>query len=165
MGSHNMGAALTRLLQRAVPLLKEQQMVILREQKELIEQHVGVLTTELGAAQILIEQLKWDAETKQKMLAVGLGVGAAVLVWLYLRKTKDDLEEEDDQDMLDMRVDIAVPDTLECIICMEGMKEVMMEPCGYVCCCRNCAMAMRNNNRLRCPICRASSDFRTVFIS
>jgi len=65
----------------------------------------------------------------------------------------------------DMRVNIAVPETLECIICMEGRKEVMMEPCGHVCCCRNCAMAMRNNNRLRCPVCRASSDFRTVFIS
>merc|ERR1712106_603042 len=181
MGSHNMGAALSRLLQRAVPLLKEQQkaletlgnhaaikeqeLVILREQKELIEHHVGVLTTELGAAQILIEQLKWDAETKQKMLAVGLGVGAAVLVWLYLRKTTDDLEDEDEQDMLDMRVDIAVPDSLECIICMEGMKEVMMEPCGHVCCCRSCAVRLMTNDRLRCPVCRGRADIRTVFIS
>ena len=88
------------------------------------------------------------------------------MVWMYLIRNHEDEEEDEEEDsMLDMRVDIAVPDTLECIICMEGMKEVMMEPCGHVCCCRNCAMAMRNNNRLRCPVCRASSDFRTVFIS
>ena len=91
-----MGAALARLLQRAVPALKEQQkalqalqnqtvikeqeLVNLREQKDLIEQHVGVLTTELTAAQILIKELKWDAETKQKLIAIGLGVGVAALV-------------------------------------------------------------------------------------
>ena len=95
---------------------------------------------------------------------IGVGVGAAALVWLYIKR-KPEHQEEDEVDRLQMRVDIAVPDTLECIICMEGMKEVMMEPCGHVCCCRNCAMAMRTNNRLRCPVCRGSSDFRTVFIS
>eukprot|EP00090_Calanus_glacialis_P011888 TRINITY_DN20289_c0_g1_i1.p1 TRINITY_DN20289_c0_g1~~TRINITY_DN20289_c0_g1_i1.p1 ORF type:complete len:178 (-),score=58.34 TRINITY_DN20289_c0_g1_i1:107-640(-) len=177
-----MGAALARLLQRAVPALKEQQkalqalqnqtvikeqeLVNLREQKDLIEQHVGVLTTELTAAQILIKELKWDADTKRKLIAIGLGVGVAALVWMYVRRNQEHQEEDEEEDnLLDMRVDIAVPDTLECIICMEGMKEVMMEPCGHVCCCRNCAMAMRNNNRLRCPVCRGSSDFRTVFIS
>ena len=52
----------------------------LREQKELIEQHVGVLTSELTAAQILNDELKWDAETKRKLIAIGLGVGVAALV-------------------------------------------------------------------------------------
>ena len=67
-----MGAALARLLQRAVPALKEQQkaleqlmnqdvireqeLISLRQQKELIEQQVGTLTTELTAAQLLIEE-------------------------------------------------------------------------------------------------------------
>ena len=176
-----MGAALARLLQRAVPALKEQQkalqtlqnqtaiaeqeLVNLRQQKELIEQHVGVLTTELTAAQILIDQLRWDAETKQKIIVIGLGVGAATLIWLYLRKSQDHEADSQEENLLDMRVEIDVPDTLECIICMEGMKEVMMEPCGHVCCCRNCALAMRNSYQLRCPVCRAPADFRTVFIS
>ena len=67
-----MGAALARFLQRAVPALKEQQkaleqlmnqdvireqkLISLRQQKELIEQQVGTLTTELTAAQLLIEK-------------------------------------------------------------------------------------------------------------
>merc|ERR1712142_1260320 len=145
MGSPNMGAALARLLQRAVPALKEQ--------------HVGVLTTELTAAQILIDQLRWDAETKQKIIVIGLGVGAAALIWLYLRDRQDNEVDIEEDNLLDMRVEIDVPDTLECIICMEGMKEVMMEPCGHVCCCRNCALSMRTGNRLKCPVCRAPADF------
>ena len=38
-----------------------------------------------------------------------------------------------------------LPDSLECVVCMEQPRSVMMEPCGHVCCCADCA------DRLRTP--------------
>merc|ERR1712215_47179 len=161
MGKNNMGAALVKFLQRAVPALKEQEIAALKVQKDIIEQNVTCLTSELAEKEILLQEIKLD--TKRKLLLVGLGVGA-VFAWLYVRNKSSEVAPEE-VDLLDRSSEIAVPDTLECVICMEGMKEVMMEPCGHVCICRNCALTLRTNNRLRCPVCRASSDFRTVFIS
>ena len=179
-----MGAVWARILQRTIPAIKEQQKILkslqneniikeqeivkLKEQKDLIEKHVGVLTTELTAAQIIIQELRFRLDTRRKLILVGLGVGAvgAGLVWLYMRRHADIREEDQEEvDVLQMRVDIPVPDSLECIICMEGMKEVMMEPCGHVCCCRSCAVRLMTNDRLRCPVCRGRADIRTVFIS
>ena len=182
-----MGAALARLLQRAVPALKEQQkaleqlvnqdvireqeLISLRHQKELIEQQVGTLTTELTAAQLLIEELKLDASTRKKLLMVGLGVGAAALIWLFLQKPQEVLQEnavecQPDTPDLDLRTPMVVPESLECIICMENPKEVMMEPCGHVCCCKTCAISLRASRRVvRCPVCRERAEIRTVYIS
>eukprot|EP00092_Neocalanus_flemingeri_P020467 GFUD01022172.1.p1 GENE.GFUD01022172.1~~GFUD01022172.1.p1 ORF type:complete len:232 (-),score=48.15 GFUD01022172.1:142-768(-) len=120
----------------------------LREQKQVIEQHVGILTSELSAAQRAIEEL--ECQTKRNLMLMGLGVGA-VLVWLYVKRKR--------------AVDSTVPDSLHCVICMEGTKEVMMDPCGHVCCCRRCASMLSNNGEIRCPVCRGRADVRPVFIS
>lgn len=38
-----------------------------------------------------------------------------------------------------------------CVICMDKMIDVMLVPCGHLCCCVTCAKSIQNK---RCPICR-----------
>ena len=180
-----MGIALTRLLQRAFPLLKEQAKTIeilqnqsviqeqeilnLQNQKALIEQHVGQLTTELSSANIKLEDLRLNS----KRLVVFSGV-CAFAVWLYVRKLDEELKEyqaeegvidDSDHDHDDGEV-IDVPDCLECIVCMEHQKEIMLDPCGHVAICRQCAETMRlPTGRVKCPVCRIRGEPRTVFIT
>ena len=179
-----MGIALTRLLQRAFPLLKEQAKTIeilqnqaviqeqeilnLQNQRALIEQHVGELTSELTSANVKLEDLRLNS----KRLVVFGGV-IAFAAWLYIRKLDEELKEyqddigciNDDNDN-DHRDVVEVPDSLECIVCMENPKEIMMEQCGHVCICRQCAETMRlPTGRVKCPVCRIRAETRTVFIS
>lgn len=182
-----MGIALTRLLQRAFPILKEQAKTIeilqnqsviqeqeilnLQNQKALIEQHVGQLTTELTSANVKLEDLRLNS----KRLVVFSGV-CAFAVWLYIRKLDEELKEYQTDDSVDVTdaddLDhddgevIEVPDCLECIVCMEGQKEIMLDPCGHVCICRQCAETMRlPTGRVKCPVCRIRGEPRTVFIT
>eukprot|EP00092_Neocalanus_flemingeri_P051257 GFUD01059560.1.p1 GENE.GFUD01059560.1~~GFUD01059560.1.p1 ORF type:complete len:114 (-),score=19.02 GFUD01059560.1:138-479(-) len=90
--------------------------------------------SELSAAQRLNEELRF--ENKRNLVLMGVG---AVLVWLYVKRKR--------------AVDSTVPDSLGCVICMEGTKEVMMEPCGHVCCCRKCASMLSNKGEIRCMSC------------
>ena len=179
-----MGGVLTRLLQRAIPALKEhqnvievlknqdviqqQQIAILQDQKALLEKHVVDLTDELTNAQGIIEELKLNS--KRLMLVGGFcALGALYYVKKIHKEHPVDAVEgdlDDDSDS-DVEVDpIAIPDCLECIVCMENMKEVMMEPCGHVCICRTCADTMRlPSGRVKCPVCRIRAETRTVFIT
>eukprot|EP00092_Neocalanus_flemingeri_P093432 GFUD01118753.1.p1 GENE.GFUD01118753.1~~GFUD01118753.1.p1 ORF type:complete len:119 (+),score=23.41 GFUD01118753.1:87-443(+) len=102
--------------------------------------------SELAAAQKLNEELRF--ENKRNLVLMGVG---AVLVWLYVKRKR--------------AVDSTVPDSLGCVICMEGTKEVMMDPCGHVCCCRKCASMLSNKGERRCPVCRGRANVRPVFIS
>eukprot|EP00092_Neocalanus_flemingeri_P093431 GFUD01118752.1.p1 GENE.GFUD01118752.1~~GFUD01118752.1.p1 ORF type:complete len:136 (+),score=32.23 GFUD01118752.1:87-494(+) len=119
--------------------------------------------SELAAAQKLNEELRF--ENKRNLVLMGVG---AVLVWLYVKR-KPEIKERDSDEVrsgLEMRAaDSTVPDSLGCVICMEGTKEVMMEPCGHVCCCRKCASMLSNNGEIRCPVCRGRAEVRNVFIS
>ena len=94
--------------------------------------------------------------------------------WLYIRKLEHDHQEDDncddidstDDDVADNHNTMMIPDSLECIVCMENAKEVMMEPCGHVCICRTCAEVMRlPSGRVKCPVCRIRAETRTVFIT
>ena len=171
-----MGNVLMRILQRTVPALKEHQKTIeilqnqnlikdqeilsLQNQRDLIEQHVQHLSTE-------VEELK---VTSKRILVVG-GL-CAVAGYFYIRNShQSDIQERDREspepggDGGEREV-VEVPDSLECIICMENMKEVMMEPCGHVCICRECAEKMRlPSGRVKCPVCRIRADTRPVFIT
>ena len=180
-----MGATLTKILQRVLPALKEhqktleilqnqniiqeQEIAILKNQKALIEQHVGELTAELTTAQVIIEELR--VNSKRLMLFSGF---CALGCWLYIRKLEHDHQEDDncddtdstDDDVSDNHNTMMIPDSLECIVCMENAKEVMMEPCGHVCICRTCAEVMRlPSGRVKCPVCRIRAETRTVFIT
>ena len=174
---------MTKILQRVLPALKEhqktieilqnqtiiqeQEIAILRSQKALIEQHVGELTAELTTAQVIIEELR--VNSKRLMIFSGF---CALGCWLYIRKLEHDHEQEDgcddtdDDDIDDDQNTVMIPDSLECIVCMENAKEVMMEPCGHVCICRTCADTMRlPSGRVKCPVCRIRAETRTVFIT
>ena len=179
-----MGGVLTRFLQRAIPALKEHQQVIevlknqdviqqqqiamLQDQKALLEKHVVDLTDELTNAHGIIEELKLNS--KRLMVFGGFCALGAIYYAKNLHKENpvhsgdDDLE--DDNDNNDVGEPIAIPDSLECIVCMEKPKEVMMEPCGHVCICRTCADIMRlPSGRVKCPVCRIRAETRTVFIT
>ena len=171
-----MGAVLTKLLQRALPALKEhqktieilqnqdvfktQQIAMLEEQKAVLEKHVVDLSGELELAQT----------NSKRMLVVG-GL-CAVGAWLYTRRIQEepcDVSDSSDDDTDDCRHNhnhIEIPDCLECIVCMENPKEVMLEPCGHVCICATCADTMRlPGGRVKCPVCRIRAETRTVYIT
>jgi hypothetical protein len=46
---------------------------------------------------------------------------------------------------------MAVPETLECVICTEAAKNAILKPCCHVCCCVKCANDLKPN---LCPVCR-----------
>ena len=176
-----MGNVLLKILQRAVPALKEHQKTIeilqnqnlikdqeiihLQAQKDLIEQQVENLSSELVATNIRVEELKLNS--KRILMVGGLCVVAGDL---YIKTTQyQDIPDTDDSNSegeVGEREVIEVPDSLECIVCMTNMKEVMLEPCGHVCICRDCADRMRlPSGRVKCPVCRIRADTRTVFIT
>ena len=177
-----MGNVLVKILQRAVPALKEHQKTIeilqnqnlikdqeiihLQTQKDLIEQHVENLSSQLASTNIKIEELKLNS--KRILMVGGLCVVAG---YFYIKTTQhQDMLDTDDSnsegEVVEEREVIEVPDSLECIVCMTNMKEVMFEPCGHVCICRDCADRMRlPSGRVKCPVCRIRADTRTVFIT
>ena len=181
-----MGAVFTRL-QRILPVLKEQiktievlqnqeainaqKIAILESQKAMLEQNVVTLSAELSTAHVLIEELRING----KRLIIFSGV-CALGAWLYIRKLDrelldhDDVADDDDGDGCDDQDDdyepLMIPESVECIVCMERAREVMMEPCGHVCICRACADRMRlPGGRVKCPVCRIRAETRTVFLT
>ena len=177
-----MGNVLVRILQRAVPALKEhqktieilqnqnlikdQEIITLQTQRDLIEQHVENLSSELAATNLRVEELKLNS--KRALMVGGLCVVAG---YFYIKTTRhQELQNTDDSNSegegeVEREV-IEVPDSLECIVCMTNMKEVMFEPCGHVCICRDCAERMRlPSGRVKCPVCRIRAETRTVFIT
>ena len=181
-----MGAIFTKL-QRILPVLKEQmktievlqnqdainaeKIAILESQKAMLENNVVTLSEELSSAHMLIEDLRVNS----KRLMIFSGV-FALGAWLYIRKLDrdlldhDDMEEDDDGCDADNHDDeyesLMIPESVECIVCMERAREVMMEPCGHVCICRVCADTMRlPGGRVKCPVCRIRAETRTVFLT
>ena len=176
-----MGAVFTRL-QRILPVLKEQiktievlqnqeainaqKIAILESQKTMLERNVVSLNAELSTAHLLIEELRVNS----KRFIIFSGV-FALGAWLYIRKVdRDDDVEDDNSDGCDDQDDdyesLMIPESVECIVCMERAREVMMEPCGHVCICRACADRMRlPGGRIKCPVCRIRAETRTVFLT
>ena len=170
-----MGNILVKLLQRAVPALKEhqktieilnnqnlikdQEIISLKNQKELIEQQVQDLAVE-------VEELKINS---RRILMLGGLFAVAGLLYIKNHSNLEIRVEDSDQESdgeVGERQAVEIPDSLECIICMENLKEVMLEPCGHVCICRACAERMRlPSGRVKCPVCRVRADTRTVFIT
>lgn len=37
----------------------------------------------------------------------------------------------------------------DCVVCMDAARNVVLVPCGHVCCCKTCGEALDT-----CPICR-----------
>ena len=185
MSVSRMGAVFTRL-QRILPVLKEQmktievlqnqeainaqKIEILESQKAMLEQNVVTLSAELSTAHLLIEELRVNS----KRFIIFSGV-FALGAWLYIRKLDRDLLDHDDveddnddgcDDQDDDYESLMIPESVECIVCMERAREVMMEPCGHVCICRACADRMRlPGGRVKCPVCRIRAETRTVFLT
>ena len=180
--SGEMGAIFTRL-QRVLPVLKEQlktievlqsqevineqKIAILESQKAMLEQSVVTLSGELTSAHLLIDELKLNSNR----LIIFSGV-CALGAWLYIRKfdrdflDHEDSEEVDDDNPEDEYQPLEIPESVECIVCMERAREVMMEPCGHVCICRLCADTMRlPGGCVKCPVCRIRAETRTVFLT
>ena len=138
-----MGNLWEKLLQRAVPAMKEQQRTI-----EILTNQNRIL---------------------KRILVLGGLFAVAGLLYIKTHPHLEVREEEEDQESDGEVVErpvIEIPDSLECIICMENLKEVMLEPCGHVCICRACAERLRlPSGRVKCPVCRIRAKTRTVFIT
>uniref|UniRef100_A0A8W8JLT5 RING-type domain-containing protein n=1 Tax=Magallana gigas TaxID=29159 RepID=A0A8W8JLT5_MAGGI len=68
-----------------------------------------------------------------------------------MKKQIDDLSQE----ISDLR------QRIKCKFCQESDLEVVLEPCGHLCCCQTCASRCD-----RCPICRAEISRRArTFLS
>ncbi|XP_065660208.1 E3 ubiquitin-protein ligase MGRN1 isoform X4 [Hydra vulgaris] len=48
-----------------------------------------------------------------------------------------------------------VDDNIECVICMNNLRNTIMLPCRHLCLCETCGEQMRTSSS-RCPICRAN---------
>ena len=138
-----MGNLWVKLLQRAVPAMKENQRTI-----EILTNQNRIL---------------------KRILVLGGLFAVAGLLYIKTHPHLEVREEEEDQESDGEVVErpvIEIPDSLECIICMENLKEVMLEPCGHVCICRACAERLRlPSGRVKCPVCRIRAETRTVFIT
>ena len=138
-----MGNLWEKLLQRAVPAMKEHQRTI-----EILTNQNRIL---------------------KRILVLGGLFAVAGLLYIkthpYMEVREEESDQESDGEVVERPV-IEIPDSLECIICMENLKEVMLEPCGHVCICRACAERLRlPSGRVKCPVCRIRAETRTVFIT
>ena len=112
-----------------------------------------------------MEELRLNS--KRILLLGGL---CALAGYFYIKTnhhhhTLDREEGDSERDVVEREV-VEVPESLECIVCMTGVKEVLLEPCGHVCLCRDCAERMRlPSGRVKCPVCRIRAETRTVFIT
>lgn len=53
----------------------------------------------------------------------------------------------------------------QCVVCLDTSREVLLQPCGHVCACRDCVDRVRGADN-QCPICRQTIDsVQTAFIS
>ena len=41
-----------------------------------------------------------------------------------------------------------------CVVCKEKIPERLVEPCGHLCLCRECADKLQKGNSKRCPLCQ-----------
>nr|XP_034334691.1 E3 ubiquitin-protein ligase XIAP-like isoform X5 [Crassostrea gigas] len=80
-------------------------------------------------------------------------------LWInYVESQKADMKKQIDdlsQEISDLR------QRIKCKFCQESDLEVVLEPCGHLCCCQTCASRCD-----RCPICRAEISRRArTFLS
>ena len=40
-----------------------------------------------------------------------------------------------------------------CVVCRDGIVEVVVIPCGHICLCKNCVQRVTRDETVRCPFC------------
>ena len=54
----------------------------------------------------------------------------------------------------------------QCSVCLAEIAEVVIQPCGHVCICRDCADTIMENIDRKCPICRGRiKRIQNVYLS
>ena len=54
----------------------------------------------------------------------------------------------------------------QCSVCLAEIAEVIIQPCGHVCICRDCADTIMENVDRKCPICRGRmKKIQNVYLS
>ena len=74
----------------------------------------------------------------------------AALFFFQMAKETDE-ENSKLQEKLDKQLDET---DNRCNVCMADTREVVVQPCGHVCLCRNCALKIMSDFDRKCPICR-----------
>ena len=67
----------------------------------------------------------------------------------------DDLKESMAKTNCVSSSDISLDDTNCCVVCMDGKKEIFIDPCGHISVCRECINNIEQDTN-KCPICRGS---------
>ena len=53
-----------------------------------------------------------------------------------------------------------------CSVCLMEKVEIIIQPCGHVCLCRDCANCLMLKDPKRCPICRRGiQKIQNVYLS
>ena len=53
-----------------------------------------------------------------------------------------------------------------CSVCLVETAEVIIQPCGHVCMCRDCSNTLMENGDKKCPICRSKiKRIQNVYLS
>ena len=91
-------------------------------------------------------------------------LGGFIYVWRKGRRLTD---ENSHQRMEIQRLRAEQADRLDinCIICLDSPREVLINPCGHVCLCHDCSRNIVYDGN-KCPICRLNIEsVQKAFIS
>ena len=90
----------------------------------------------------------------------------ATLAALFFFKTAQETSEENSKLRDELRRSAAKKEsTNRCSVCLSNPCEVVLQPCGHVCLCRDCVTQISSTNTLartqssgKCPVCRSSIE-------
>jgi len=113
----------------------------------------------------LIKEVEGSRYTLRICLKVFIGIGVfisgAALWKLYKKmKTKEDAEEQLDTIRAERsnrssgEEEDNVPLNIQCVVCLGAEREVLLQDCGHVCVCADCADELIKAGH-SCPVCRA----------
>ena len=92
---------------------------------------------------------------------------------LFLFQTAKETNEENEHLRAELRRQKKTLDSNDgkvdsglCSVCLTEKVEVIIQPCGHVCVCRDCAAVLIENIEKKCPICRRTiQKTQNVYLS
>ena len=125
---------------------------------------INLMKAEEEAAKLKQELEDSRAEILCVALVLLIFLGGFIYVWRKGRRLTD---ENSHQRMEIQRLRAEQADRLDinCIICLDSPREVLINPCGHVCLCHDCSRNIVYDGN-KCPICRLNIEsVQKAFIS
>jgi uncharacterized membrane-anchored protein len=98
----------------------------------------------------------------------------ATVTALFLYQNAKETNEENEQLRAELRRQKKTTDDADnnatskgsCSVCLVEAAEVVIQPCGHVCICRDCANTLMEHIDNKCPICRSKiKRIQNVYLS